>query len=131
MYSLWEMFGMPLQEPVNIFDYEGSIDPGATIQTTNDGIPVLGFTQITGIVFVPAGDPDVTFIFSQGIFDSGGVKIYDRTASSTIPNGLTTNSLWLTPINIVGKFAKIELVNTSGVLPTNVRASIFLRSRGL
>lgn len=131
MYSLWEMYGMPLQEPVNIFDYEGSIDPGATVQTTDNGIPILGFTQMTGIVFVPAGDPDVTFRFRQGTFDVGGVKTYDRLDSTTVPNGITTFSFWLTPINVVGKFGKIELVNTSGVLPTNVRASIFLRSRGL
>lgn len=105
---MW-LFKILRQVPSVLLDYNRAL---ANAATHTKQIGTIGHSVITGMIY---SDQPLTLTISQGCNDRGGSFSYRDVTTIAVP----ATTLVKRQIDVVGKFAKAELSNTSG-FPANV-----------
>lgn len=120
-YSLIEMYSLPIQEPISLIDFSGTLAPAATKITDGGGIPCVGHVLVYGMTFCSGANCSLSV--QQGTFDVAGTLTFDLVSTVTVTAGANATT---TNINVAGKFIRVVITNT-GVVDATVRSSIWLR----
>lgn len=116
------MYSLPIQEPVSLIDFQGTLGVGETKITDGGGIACVGHVLVYGMTFCSGANCSVSI--QQGTFDVGGVLTFDLVSTTAVVAGANATT---TSINVVGKFIRAVITNTGGGPDATVRASLWLR----